>query len=152
MNVLKHFFGHSKTESVVLIDIRADSIAGAYAYSKKEEAPMLAYTTRIPISARTDESAENAMLRALETLGDSLIREGAPILLRATGSGRSDSILVSIDGLWQKTSVRTERFEQKDPFTLLFVGDFKYFTNQDAIKFLVEKIWPQVIGRHSNVV
>lgn len=27
---------------------------------------------------------------------------------------------------------------------LLFVGDFKYFTNQDAIRFLIKKIWPQI--------
>jgi len=27
---------------------------------------------------------------------------------------------------------------------LLFVGDFKYFANQDAISFLVKKIWPEV--------
>lgn len=27
---------------------------------------------------------------------------------------------------------------------LLFVGDFNYFTNQDALKFLLRKIWPRV--------
>lgn len=27
---------------------------------------------------------------------------------------------------------------------LLFVGDFKYFANQDAIKFLINEIWPKI--------
>lgn len=31
----------------------------------------------------------------------------------------------------------------KEP-TLLFVGDFKYFANQDALRFLVKKIWPKI--------
>lgn len=118
MDAFRNFFSNARAESVVLVDVRMDSIAGACLYSKKGELPSLAYTERIPISPRADESAESAMLRTLETLGASLIREGAPALLRATGSGRSDTILVSIDGAWQKTSVRTERFERKDPFML----------------------------------
>lgn len=118
MNVFRNFFSDGRAESVVLVDVRMDSVAGAYLYSKKGEVPSLIYTERIPISARTDESAESATLRALETLGASLVREGAPALLRATGSGRSNAVLVSIDGMWQKTSVRTERFERKDPFLL----------------------------------
>jgi len=45
-----------------------------------------------------------------------------------------------------------ERFKPLKPFepfkpVLLFVGDFKYFTNQDAIKFLVNEIWPRVKGQ-----
>lgn len=34
--------------------------------------------------------------------------------------------------------------QKKKALTLIFVGDFKYFTNQDAITFLVKKIWPKI--------
>jgi len=34
----------------------------------------------------------------------------------------------------------------KEP-TFLFVGDFKYFTNQDALNFLTKDIWPQIKKR-----
>ncbi|MFA6415119.1 MAG: hypothetical protein WCV89_04030, partial [Candidatus Paceibacterota bacterium] len=54
--------------------------------------------------------------RALELLGETLLREGAPVLMRAVGSGSIESVLVSIDAPWQKTSVRTEHFEQTEPF------------------------------------
>jgi hypothetical protein len=72
---------------------------------------------RLPIEMRKGESRERAMLRALEVLGDALIREGAPALMRATGSGSIDAVLVSVDAPWQKTSIRTEHFERKTPFT-----------------------------------
>ena len=83
-------------ESVVLIDIAADSVAGAYARYTEGENPTLLYTNRLPIEIRDVEPHEQAMLRALKTLGDGLIRDGAPILMRATGSGSVDSILISI--------------------------------------------------------
>ena len=56
---------------------------------------------------------------------------------------------------------KSRKRRQNDPFILLFVGDFKYFTNQDAFRLLVEKVWPKVasrcpeatlrlVGRHPN--
>lgn len=56
------------------------------------------------------------MLRALQILGDALIRDGAPALVRSTGSGSADSVVVAIDAPWQKISVRTEQFEGREPF------------------------------------
>jgi hypothetical protein len=116
MNFFTNFFRGTSAKSAIFIDISADSVAGAYAHYKEGELPVLLYTRRYPIEIRKDEPHERAMLRALEILGSTLIREGAPALLRATGSGRTDTILVSIDAPWQKTSVRTERFEKKTSF------------------------------------
>lgn len=38
---------------------------------------------------------------------------------------------------------RQKSLSRKAPL-LLFVGDFKYFANQDAAKFLVKSIWPEI--------
>lgn len=110
------FHDKKKSESVVLIDIGTNSVAGAYAHYADGELPVVLYTRRFPVEARESELQKLAILRALKILGDTLIKEGAPILARATGSGRSDAIIVSIDAPWQKTSVRTEHFEQMVPF------------------------------------
>ncbi|MCR4333943.1 MAG: hypothetical protein NUV60_02960 [Patescibacteria group bacterium] len=110
------FHKKKKEDSVILIDISADSIAGAYVRYSADELPVLLYTNRVPIDIRGEEPHEHAMLRALDILGNGLIREGAPILVRSTGSGSADTILVSIDAPWQKTFIRTERFEQEEPF------------------------------------
>lgn len=118
------FFGKKKNaESVMLIDIAADSVAGAYARyeeslpaGRQGKTPALLYTRRLPIENRTNESRVRAMLRTLLVLGNELIREGAPILMRATGSGTANTILVSVDTPWQETKVRMENFERKDPF------------------------------------
>ncbi|MCX6786765.1 MAG: hypothetical protein NTU85_03055 [Candidatus Kaiserbacteria bacterium] len=104
------------TESVVLIDISANSVAGAYVRYIESEIPCLLFECRLPIEVREGEPQDLAMVRSLQTLGDELIREGAPILLRATGDGHSDKVLVSIDSPWEEISVRTEKFERKDPF------------------------------------
>jgi hypothetical protein len=110
-------FGSSsgRAETIVLIDIGAESVAGAYVrYSNGT--PALLYTRRLPIEIHKGEAHETAMLRALTILGDALIKEGAPAVSRAVGSGKVDTILVSIDAPWQETSVRTEIVEKKDPF------------------------------------
>lgn len=111
------FFRSGKhAESVVLIDISMDSVAGAYARYTEGELPVLLYTRRFPVEVRKGESQERAMLRALQILGTTLIQEGAPLLLRATGSGSAHTILVSIDAPWQETAVRTAQSEKKDVF------------------------------------
>ncbi|HUY62831.1 MAG TPA: hypothetical protein VMV50_03565 [Candidatus Paceibacterota bacterium] len=104
-----------RTESAVLIDIGAASVGGACAKFVGDE-PTLVYTRRLPIELRKGEAHERAMLRALEVLGDALIREGAPALLRETGSGTPVDFLVSIDSPWQQTVIRTERIEKQEPF------------------------------------
>lgn len=117
MSFFESFLHKKKSgESVVLIDIGADSVAGAYVRYEGVEPPTVLYTRRLPIEIRTDEPHERAMLRALDILGKDLIREGAPALARATGSGSTDTILVSIDAPWQETRVRKEHFESAEPF------------------------------------
>ena len=78
--------------------------------------PTLLYACRLPIEIRESEPHEAAITRALLELGNNLIREGAPILMRTTGSGHSDVILVSVDTPWQETSVRTEHLERENSF------------------------------------
>jgi len=117
MSFITSLFRHKKhSESAVLIDISADSVAGAYAHYIEGDISTLLYALRLPVEARENEPREQAMLRAFNILGAELLREGAPILLRATGSGRSDAIIVSIDAPWQETRMRSEHFERKNPF------------------------------------
>lgn len=118
MSFLQNIFLKEKKgeESVILINIGADSVAGAYARYEKDALPALLYTRRLPIEIRKDEPHERAMRRALDILGNDLIREGAPVLTRATGSGAASMILVSVDAPWQETHVRSEDFESKEPF------------------------------------
>ena len=117
MSFFSNIFNPTNTESLVLIDISAGSVAGAYAHYKDGEISSLLYTRRLPIEVRNGERHELAMLRALEILGNALIKEGAPVLARATGSGRADTIFISVDAPWHETKVRTEYFERKTPFT-----------------------------------
>ncbi len=118
MSFLGNLFSEKEkaAESVILIDIRADSVAGAYVRYEEKSPPTVLYTRRMPIEVRKDETPDRAMLRALQLLGTDLIREGAPLLARATGSGSAEKILVSIDAPWQEISVRTEKFESGKPF------------------------------------
>lgn len=146
MSSLSHFFNKKKSESVVLIDIGTTSVAGAYVQYEESTIPALLYTRRLPIEGRVGEPKEKSMLRALHILGDTLIREGAPVLARATGSGRADTILVSIDAPWQKTSLRTEHVEQETPFLFtksLVTAVLEKTTNKASEKILANE---SVIG------
>lgn len=145
MSFLTNLFAKKKSESVMLIDIGAESVAGAYLYYKENQKPNLLYTYRLPIENRKEELNEMAMFRALKMLCDIAIKEGSPMLLRSTGSGRIDNILVSIDSPWQETSVRTEHFKKRDTFVFTrsmvdnvlkqieAVSDKKVITDQSII-------------------
>ncbi|HVB19955.1 MAG TPA: hypothetical protein VNF51_01540 [Candidatus Paceibacterota bacterium] len=114
--LLNIFHDEKKEESVALVDIGLTSVAGAYAHYTEGASPILIYSRHVPVEARKNEQPEAAMLRALQILGEALIREGIPALARATGSGKVSGVLVSIDAPWQNTSVRTEHFEQGRSF------------------------------------
>lgn len=110
------FGGASDAESVVLIDIGARTLSGAYAHYEKGKPPVILYEHSLPVEFREGEPQEQSVLRSLKVLGETLLREGAPALQRATGRGSTEGILVSIDAPWQRTSVRTEYVEEKKPF------------------------------------
>lgn len=114
---MRLFSNHKKTETVVLIDISTSSVAGAYLRCTVGQPPIFLFSRRTLVELRPDEQQDKALERALKFLGEALIREGAPVVARATGSGTIKHILVSIDAPWQKTLVRNEYFEQDKPFT-----------------------------------
>lgn len=117
MSFLSNLFGGgSDAESIVLIDIGARTVSGAYAHYVQGKPPVILYERSLPVEFREGEAQEQSVLRALKLLGETLLREGAPALQRATGRGSAQGILVSIDAPWQRTSVRTEYVEEKKPF------------------------------------
>ena len=117
MSFFDTFLKKKRTESAILIDVGAGSIFGSYTQFFETEKPLITYATEVHIEPREEEKTEAAMERALAELGDRLMREGAPAHLRATGSGNADTILVSVDAPWQKTTMRTEVIDRKTPFT-----------------------------------
>lgn len=143
------FRGKGKQTAAVLVDVGADSIGGAYATFSERGLPMMHYAKRIPVDTRHGELLERSVLRALRTLADTLIREGAPALARATGSGRAPTILVSIDAPWQKTSVRTEHIEKERKFTFTreLVAEAVGRTSSSSDKLLVDE---SVVGAVLN--
>ncbi|MFH1178165.1 MAG: hypothetical protein V1711_00355 [bacterium] len=110
------FHNKKRAESVILINIETESVTGAYARFVENETPALLYTSHVSVETRTGEQLERAILRALEILGNNLIKDGAPILMNATGSGGSETIFVSIDTPWQETTIHMENFERERPF------------------------------------
>ncbi|MEK7157236.1 MAG: hypothetical protein AAB709_01645 [Patescibacteria group bacterium] len=151
MSFLKNLFQKKESGgSVILIDIGGESVAGAYVRYEVNELPKLLYTRRLPIEIQNGEERERAMVRALSILGKNLIREGAPVLARTTGSGSADMILVSIDAPWQETRVRTEHFEQDEPFEFtkdLFAERLKESSITPSEKLLADE---SIIGSILN--
>src|SRR3990167_9224985 len=100
-------------ETVALIDISSSSVGGAYVTLAEGQPPTVIYTKRVPVEPR-DASTVNAvssvsdMERALRSLCETLVREGAPELARAKGSGRIHRIIASVASPWQETAIRTE--------------------------------------------
>jgi hypothetical protein len=116
MSLFGTLFSPKKTESVAFVEIGADSVGGAYARFETGKPPLVIYTKRIPFEWRPDESTTAPLARALSSLGEFLIREGAPSLQRATGSGSITRVLASVASPWQDAAVRVEKLESPKPF------------------------------------
>ena len=102
----------------MLVDISAHSVAGGYAAYPTPGLPMLCWGKRVPIVARPEEAPEVALERALNVVGEALVREGAPATARIAGTFRMSGIIVSVDAPWERTSVRIEHLQEDTPFTL----------------------------------
>lgn len=106
-----------KGRAVALVDIGSASVGGAFAYYQEGEQPVIYYTVRVSVEPRAEETITNSMLRSLAEVERRLIEEGAPALHREVGSGRIDSVLVSVGAPWQDTSIGTRSIQENKPFT-----------------------------------
>ncbi|HVX90519.1 MAG TPA: hypothetical protein VHC20_02670 [Candidatus Paceibacterota bacterium] len=103
--------------AALLIDVSSGSVAGAYVSMIKGK-PVLHYSARTSIRPHEGEDLTAAMLRALTELSELLITRGIPVLKRATGHISITEAFVSVSAPWQESSVRIERVEKKEPFTV----------------------------------
>jgi hypothetical protein len=104
------------SKGVILVDIGSASVAGAWMYQKKGEAPVMCYSTRIDIEVREGESVTDSMLRTLQAVCIQLVREGAPAYSREVGHGRIEMVLASVAAPWQETSIHTVTLAEEQPF------------------------------------
>lgn len=109
-------FKHQRKWTRVLISVDARSIAGAYACYAQNELPKIIYEKRLPIVPRAGEPATDAMLRALNVLGEALTQEGAAASERLVGSSQVSAVVVSVGSPWQETHLRRENLHSKAPF------------------------------------
>lgn len=111
------FFSTKKAENIALIDIESSSVAGALARVPEEGAPVVFYSSRLPIAVHEGEAKEDALARALKLLGENLVEQGGPVLRRETGSGHVSSVLAVIGSPWNDTSVRVATIEKPQEFS-----------------------------------
>ncbi len=104
------------SKGVILVDIGSASVAGAWMFQKKGDAPIICYSTRIDVESRDGETVEQGMLRTLEAVCIQLVREGAPAYSREAGDGRIDMVLVSVAAPWQETSIQTVTLAEEHSF------------------------------------
>lgn len=116
MSFWRGLFGGASARSVALVDIGSLSVGGAYLAMPPDAPPTVLYTARVPLAPHGGEPRIAAAGRALGELGERLVKEGAPILRAATGSGSPGIILVSVAPPWQEASVRTEHKSEERPF------------------------------------
>lgn len=116
MSFFRNLFSRATLHSVALIDVSSASVGGGYALVRADGSVELLYSLRLPIEIRKKEKPETAMERTLRDLGSELARQGAPALLRASGSGAADAVLAAVSAPWQETAIRTEVISDKKPF------------------------------------
>jgi len=111
-------FSFSKTEKkpMLLIDIGSASIAGSYALIDKNQKPELYYSARVPIRSSRDRNTASEMEKALSRLMSTLVRKGAPVFARETGSGSVRRVVISVASPWQETHTHIEHIIKDEPF------------------------------------
>lgn len=109
-------FGKMRARTTALIDITPESVGVGYCAYPENDRPIMAYLSRMPAKTREGETIESATHRALQEIGEILIREGAPMLRRVADTGKADAVVVSISAPWQETRVAVESLEERSPF------------------------------------
>lgn len=102
--------------NVAVIDIRSSSVGVAYATLYKDAAPHLVYSVRHPLDPHATEPLLDALPRALERALNQLVTTGAPILHKASGSGRADKVLVTFSAPWHSSRVYSHVIEHDRSF------------------------------------
>lgn len=107
--------------NVALIDVSSASVRGAYARIEEGNIPVVYYTAYLPIDPSVDGTMPGdlpplQMIECVNAIGERLVREGAPVLREATGSGDVRHVFVSIGAPWQESTVRIETIEEAKPF------------------------------------
>lgn len=137
------WFGTSSTR-VAILDIRSSSIGAGFVVLHKNQAPQLVYGTRVPLEPHATEPLTEAFARTLELVLQTLIKEGAPILRKASGSAHTDRALVSFTAPWQNSIVFSTTVDPGHTFV---------FTKQVLEKALQESaVTPEGWTRVSEMV
>ncbi len=102
--------------NVAVIDIRSSSIGAAYATLYKNAAPHVVYSVRIPLDPHATEPMGEALPRTLEAVLNQLVKMGAPILHKASGSGRVEKVLVTFTAPWHSSKVYSRVIERDKSF------------------------------------
>lgn len=111
-------FSRTHHPLVVLFDITASRVAGAYVSYPEKGLPEVVYTEALAVKRHASEEIEAAVLRTLKKVGEMLITRGAPAVQRVLGHARAGEVIVSMGAPWQETRVHTEVIQSEEPFML----------------------------------
>jgi hypothetical protein len=125
--------------NVAVVDIRSSSVGVAYAMLGKG-APRLVCSVRHPLDPHATEPLLDALPRTLEKVLHQLVTTGAPILHKASGSGKVDKVLVTFSAPWHSSRVYSHVIEQDRSFV---------FTRQFLNESLKEK--GEQVANHTSV-
>lgn len=109
-------FAKKERQSVALIDIRSAAISAAFVILKKGSVPEILHSVHIPLETHATEPHFEAMLRTLRLVLSTLTLEGSSLLLKNTGSGSIDKILVTMSSPWQSSHIRSVKKIEKKEF------------------------------------
>jgi hypothetical protein len=115
------FFTREAKLSLVL-HVGSHSVAGAFVKYEKGRAPRLFTTVRERLSddskLKNEEELKKEFSKTLKRLVERLLRESAPIALRAHGSARPEAVYVTFSSPWQKISLLKKTVREKEPFLI----------------------------------
>ncbi len=130
------WFSKKNSENLLIFDITAHSVAGAYVEITENTAPRFFYTKRVPVEISETTEPEEQLLAALGALSGALIAEGAPLKYRATKTGHVDTEMLSIGYPWQKNEIHTKTFDRGQDF--IFTKEMRDYALEEIAP---EKDW-----------
>lgn len=129
-----------KKEIVILIDIAADSVAGAYAVIARGTLPVIHHSVRVPLS-ETPSITIRGLEVGLSNVIRSLVEQGAEAVRRAEGTARPERIVVSVSSPWQSATARMEHVARSDGREFVFTK-----------KIMEEAVSRSSVGRKEHVL
>jgi hypothetical protein len=131
------FFGSSKKEKTLLIDIGSTSVAAALTHNEDNKSPVMEFSIRLPFTKNVEGDEQSIETKMLLTLREVLALAFKGGRLSNYKYRKVNTVLIGLSSLWYTSKLQTKTIDDKNSIKLT-PGKLKNLLDSEKQSFQVE--------------